>query len=257
MGYMPYFRAGAAAYGAYTNSRRGPSTAYGATQNSTYTAVRTRRRRRIGGKYQSFKTKLMASTPAKHVMTGDSSTSVVGGTHNTMYTCNLTAGIVAGTGDNQRVGDAVQLLSLKINALISTNAALTAAGMYRVIVGWSGEEYNLPNQLSAAGLVSSEVFQATTGAAWRNTSIVNPKAFTVLDDRIWSLNNSIANVAEIQEISYTVPCSTNFSFQAAGSALGKTRNLYLIFIPCIFGGAAGTTVAGNIALSTDLVYKQI
>lgn len=254
--YTPYYRGAAAlGYGAYSAWPR-KSNVY-TTQNNSQIKVTKKRSRRRYGSRSSFKSKLMATSPAKHCTTDDNQTGVVGGLHNTLYTCNLTAGIIAGTGDDQRVGDAVQLAALKINGLLSTVLASTASCQYRVIVGYSGEEYNLPNVLSNAGLTSTEVFQTGTGATWKITAIINPKAFTVLDDRIFTLNNSITGVADIQEFAYTVPVPASFSYQSNGSVFGKTRNLYLIWIPCILNGGTGVTNAGNVAISTDLIFKQI
>lgn len=253
--YTPYYRgAGAAAYGAYSAFPRKQSQV--ATGWNSTVRLRTKKRRRPVGARSSFKTKLMAATPAKHMTTDDNQTAVIGGTHNTIYTFNATSGIAAGTADDQRVGDSVQLAALKLNGLLSTNGASTSSCQYRIIVGWSGEEYNLPNTLSSSGLTATELFETGTGGAWRNTGIINPKAFTVLDDRIFTLNNSISLVSDIQEFAYTVPCSTAFHYQSNGSALGKTRNLYVVFIPCILNGTSGVTNAGSIALSTDLIFKQ-
>jgi len=257
MTYTPYGTlrgAGAVAYGAYSAYPRKQSQVY-TGWNST---VRLRsKRRRYGGTRSGFKTKMLANTPAKHATTDDNQTAVVGGTHNTMYTCNITAGVAAGTADDSRVGDTIQVAAIKLNGLLSTNPLSTASCQYRIIVGWSGEEYNLPNTLSAAGLTAAEVFETGTGGVWRNTGIINPKAFTVLDDRIYTLNNSISMVSDIQEFAYTVPCSTSFPYQANGSVFGKTRNLYVVFIPCILNGTTGATIAGSIALSTDLIFKQV
>lgn len=252
MFYTPY-RAPLAAYAAYKSygSRTG-------TQRGSFTStdVVTKRKRRTG-KVVTFKKKMLDATPAKHQITTDLQTVIVGMTHNTIYTCNLTAGIIQGTGDAQRTGDSVQLSAVKLNGLLSSNPAITASCQIRVIVGYSGEEYNVPNTFSAAGLTATELFQAGTGSAWANTGIINPKAFTVLDDRIVTLNNSISLVADIEEIAYTVPCNTTFPYQSGGSRFGKTRNLYIVVIGCSLNGTSGVTNSGSVSMSTDLIFKQV
>lgn len=250
--YKPIGGSALATYNRYNQPTKQPQ-AY--SWGPTTTRVTSKRRRR-GGRYQTFKKRLYDSTPAKHVLTSDNQTLVVGATHNTIYTCNLTANIVQGTGDNQRIGDSVELMSVKLNGLLSTNAAITTSCQYRIIVGWSGEEYNLPATFGA-GLTSAELFQGATGAAWKNTGIINPKAFTVLDDRIVTLNNSLNLVSEIQEFAYTVPINSTFPYQAAGSVFGKTRSLYVVFIACTLNGVPGVTSAGSISLSTDMIFKQV
>lgn len=251
MTYKPYYKAAAAGYAAYGSRATKPTY----RSSRSYTRTTNKRRRRYGTR-SSFKTKMLAASPAKHYMTNDNQTGIIGGLHNTIYTCNLTAGIVTGSADNQRVGDSLQLLSLKINGLLSSNPASTSSCQWRIIIGWSGEEYNLPNTLGS-GLGNTQIFQSGTGTSWQNTAIVNPKAFTVLDDRIFTLNNSITGVADIQELAYTIPCNTAFFYQSAASALGKTRNLYLVVIPCILNGSTGVTACGALALSSDLVFKQL
>lgn len=253
MTYTPYGAAkmGAAAYGAYTGYRRNrQQQAY--SNKSTFTRVQSRRPKT--GKYSTFKTKLYANQPAKHLWTADSATAIIGMTHNTIYTCNITANLVQGVASSQRIGDSAQLMSLKLNGVLSTNAALTSACQYRIIVGWSGEEYGLANTFGS-GLTSAELFHGTTGIAWKNTGIINAKAFTVLDDRIITLNNSISLVSEVSEIAFTVPLNTAFPYQAAASQFGKTRNLYVVVIGCVLNGNPGTTPAGSLSLSTDLIFK--
>lgn len=256
MTYSPYLRAPLAAYGAYRSSYPASRQTQQYTSGRSFTKVRSRRRRRYATT-SSFKSKVLQTAPAKHIMTNDNQTQVTGALHSTIYTCNLTAAIVAGTGGNQRIGDAVQLLSLKVNGLLSSQANSTASCMYRVIVGWSGEEYNVPNTFSTAGLTGTEIYQANTGSNWANTAIINPKAFTVLDDRIFTLNNNISLVADIQEFSYTIPVNAAQYYQAAGSVFGKTRSLYMVFVPCILGGTFAVTPAGSVAVSTDLVFKNL
>lgn len=245
----------ALAYGGY-NSYRGRTTRNASyTGGPSYTTVSKRRRVKTG-KYSSFRTRLLGNADAKHVTTNDTQTTVAG-THNTIYTCNITANVIQGTSDAQRSGDTITTCALKLNGLVNSNAVSTASVQWRIIVGWSGEEYNLPATFSAAGLTQAELFEVGTGGNWRNTGIINPKGFTVLDDRIITLNNSINGVADISEFAYTVPCSAKFPYQTVASVFGKTRNLYVVAIPCILGGATGVTVAGNITLSTDLIFKQI
>jgi len=246
----------ATAYGTYSRyrSRVSPNAGWGGAPSQLMVS---RKRKRPTGKFQSFKKKLYDNTPAKHSITADNASSITGGLHNTIYTLNLSAVITQGTADNQRVGDSVQLMAVKLNGLISSNALITASCQWRIIVGWSGEEYNLPSQFTVAGLSITELFQPGSGAIWRNTGIINPKAFTVLDDRIWTLNNSISNVADIEEVAYTVQINANLPYQSGGSVYGKTRSLYVVAIPCSLGGVSGTTNSGNLALATDLIYKQV
>ena len=186
--------------------------------------VVTHRRKSKFGRRTSFKQRLLRNLPAKHFMTNDSQTTQAPMTHNTIYTCNLTSPIIQGSGDNQRIGDTIHLLATKINCLYTSPAATSASCQLRLIVGWSQAEFNL-GATFGSGLGMSDLFQVSTGTNWTNTAIINPKAFTVLDDRMVTVNNNISSVSEIQSLTYTVQADAEFPYRAAASLYGKTRNL--------------------------------
>lgn len=225
------------------------------TDNTQNELVVTRKRKPKYRRRTTFKQRLLRNIPAKHFITNDSQTTKAPMTHNTIYTCNLTAGIVQGTSDQTRLGDAVYLAAVKINALYTSPSATSSSCQLRLIVGWGQPEYNL-SATFGSGLALTEIFQTGTGGNWTNTAIVNPKAFTVLDDRLITVNNNIASVSEIQEAIYTVQIDSDFNYKANASLYGKTRNLYFVAIACISGGTPGTTNAGQINASTDLIFKD-
>lgn len=224
--------------------------------NTTGLTVVTHKRKKKSrfGKRNSFKQKVLRNIPAKHKTTNDNQT-FAALTHNTINTCNITAAVTRGTADEQRIGDTMRLLALKLSYSIQSPAATSQSISVRVIVGYSGEEYNLPNTFGS-GLGTSELFLPSTGGTWGINGIINPKAFTVLDDRIITINDLIVNNVEIQDQVYTVPCETYFPYQSVGGVFGKNRNLYVVAIGCIVGGVTGTTPAGNLYMCTDLIFKD-
>lgn len=190
--------------------------------------------------------------PAKHY-TGETSPTLV---HNTVTSMCPTQGITQGDGNTNRDGDAIELEALKLKGSLVT-ATTAGAYQYRVMVGWSGEEFTTAN--IATGLVSAigatELFLPST-QGWVNNALVNPKAFTILYDQTFDLNSQIAATQDIYNFNVTVPIHQGFSYQSSGSVQGKNRNLYVVVIGSVAGGTTGTTAAGQILLAYDLVFKN-
>lgn len=203
-------------------------------------------------KRTSFKERVMQIAPAFHKTIADNvATATI--LHNGIFSYNITAQVVQGTTNQDRVGDAIQLLALKLNGLVATG---TPVGAYqiRVLVGWSGEEYN-PATLGS-GLGSSEIFLPGTGANYTTNSIVNPKAFTVIHDEVMDINSVTAN-AELSNVMIKVPVRGKFSYQSSGSVYGKTRNLYLVVTGVVIGGTSGVTTVASFQSGIDLVFKNL
>lgn len=193
----------------------------------------------------------MSAQPAKHCPFSDIT---VTGTHNTLYTFGPSQTIVRGTANDQRIGDSVHLLALKMSGFVISQFNLAKAVEFRIMTLWSGEEYSCGTSLTS-GLSNGEIFVTTTTPGWAPNGIINPKAVTILDDRTITLNNSIAGTADLESFSYTVPLNCDFDYQSSGSVYGKNRNLYVVVMGAIVDGVSGTTTWGLVNLSADLVFK--
>lgn len=180
-------------------------------------------------------------------------------THNNIYTNNLTAKLQLGTADNQRIGDQVYLTNLVIRG--NFISAVAAKGyQYRIIVGYSGEEYdpaNFGSSGAGTGLNHDQIFLPTTGSQYATSSIINPKAFTVLYDKMFTINSNIIDVSEFIGIDLAVPLYKKFPYQAGASIYGKTKNLYLICVSSVQAGVTLTTASGACNISTCLKYKNM
>lgn len=245
-----YFRPGSAAK-TLTALVSGSRLGVGQRYARSYTRTTTKRKRKTRNTSFSMKKYIRSTLPAKHCPFSDIT---VTGTHNTVYSFGPTQTIVRGTGNDQRIGDSAHLLSIKINGFVASNAAITKAVEVRIITLWSGEEYACGTSLTA-GLTMGEIFLTTATPGWAPNGLINPKAVTVLDDRVLNLNNSIALVADVESINYTIPLNTDFDWQAAGSVYGKSRNLYVVVMGSILDGTTGATTWGLINLSADLIFK--
>ena len=240
--YTPYAM-GALQYAAqrYTPNQR-------IRHNTGPMSLTTTKRRKLS-RGTSFHALAVKELPAKHYC-NSTATNLLHGTYNTVIP---SAGIVQGTSNTTRIADHVQLCAIKIKGCFQS--AATAAGFsYRVLVGFTGEEYNLPTVLGS-GLGSSELMIANSDSNWAANGIINPKAFTVLHDSTYDINSQIAAVSDITSFAMTVPLNTKLDYQSNGSIYGKTRNLAVVVLGTQIGGVVGTTVTGQVILSYDLIFK--
>jgi len=205
------------------------------------------------GRSNTFAAKVRNLSGYKHNTQSSSSVSSTM-THQTIYTSNMTALITQGDGNTNRDGDGVHLTALKVKGVIHT-AAASGAFCYRVLVGWSGEEYNVTG--SNAGLTSTELFLPSQGGAFFVTANVNPKAFTCIHDELIDINSLIATTADLKTIAFNVKINQKFLYQASASTFGKTRNLYVVVIGGVVGGTSGTTSCGSFFFDTDLVFQDM
>lgn len=228
----------------YSGKRKNPNTMLRSKGGSTY-----RRGRRSAYKSSVHKM-ILRDLPTKHYENSVAATAM---THNTVYTCSPSTGIVQGTSTTTRLGDSVQLVGLKIRGTIQTDTA-SKGYAYRMIVGWSGEEYN--NAITfASGLGASEIFYTNSVANWVPNGIINPKAFTVLSDMAVTLNSQIAGAADLESFNFTVPLNSKFNYQGPASVYGKFKNLYIVLIASVVGGVPATTNAGTAVIAYDLMFK--
>jgi len=217
----------------------------------SYTKVNKKRKRPTKG--ISLKKAIMNTLPAKHFTAEDSFNM----THNTLYTCVPTMGVTQGTTNSQREGDRIRLLALKLKATLQS-ASTANSYTYRVIVGYSGEEWitaNLGTKF-VAGAGATELYLPTTSTNWMASGIINPKAFTCLYDRTIDINSQITATVDGFSFADTIQLDSDFSYQSTGSVYGKTRNLCVIVSGSVAGGVAGVTASGAMIPSLDLIFKD-
>jgi len=199
----------------------------------------------------SFKSKVVSAKPAKHyAYTADQTM-----TQDVIYTTCPTAGVVQGTTNATRDGDAIYLAALK--GRYTYAAPVNAPGVYtgRLIIGWSGEEYPTLGSDFGTGLTTTELFLPNTSTVPIN-GLINPKAFTVIYDETVDADyfNTGAIVGNTATGTFNIPLDVNFVYQASASTMGKTKNLYVVFISEQFGSAA-LTPTGSVAIAFDLIFK--
>lgn len=221
----------------------------GMASGSSSTVVYQRPKKRVIR--TSFKSKLVNAQPAKHYSyTADQAT-----TASVIYTTCPTSGITQGTTNAQRDGDSVYLAALKGRYTYASEVGIVGNFIGRIIIGWSGEEYTGVGTDFGAGLATGELFLPGTTTFPLN-GIINPKAFTCIYDETMDVDNFSAGSASMNQNTgtFNIPLDTNFVYQASGSTMGKTRNLYVVFIAGQVGAPA-LTATGIISIALDLIFK--
>jgi len=171
-------------------------------------------------------------------------------TSNQIYNFPLTAQITQGTTQANRTGDSIYLSALKLRGYIASPVT-SSVYFYRIIVGFCNNT-NTNVSLLASGFTAADIFLNTPVNAYVN-GIINPKAFTALYDTQFTVNSQIASASDGIHWADTVPINQKFQYDASNSALGKSKNLFILVIPT----AIGTTAAGSCAISTDLIFKNL
>lgn len=224
--------------------------------NPSYTRTRTQRKRKVNS-YKNNKVATVASV--KRMIQGNMETKQKNFTiaansivSNSILCHNLTAQISQGSTDGSRIGDEVHLSSFIGNFRYVTDAA-SAYYTCRVLIGYSGEEFNPSTTAFTTGLTSSQLFVATPSGGAQG--VVNTKAFTVLYDNLMQVNSTISGIQEGQTIRFNQSLAGKFKYQEAGAIYGKTKNLYIVVCPEANASTAPPT-AGFIVLNGVLKYKD-
>ena len=175
--------------------------------------------------------------------------------HNQVFSYNLTAQVIQGTSNINRQGDGLYLEYLKLRGYVRSDSVADTY-VYRILVGWSSEEFN-PATLLTTGLTYADIFLPNTGTFSFASSLINPKAFQVLFDETIDINSKIAAIDDIKTVMATIPLKTKFTYQAAASTFGTARNLYFVVIGSNPGATAGVTNIGDCAVAVDLCFKNL
>jgi len=207
------------------------------------------KRRNAVRRSTTLQAQIKATEPAKHYCNSAAQQLL----HGTIQTIIPTAGIVQGTTNTTRVGDEVYLEAIKLKGHFQSDTVSNIYN-YRLIVGYTGEEYNRPS-VFGTGLTSAELFIVNSDANWPTAGIINPKAFTVVYDHTIDINSQLTGVSDIKSFDATISLKKAFPYQANGSIYGKNQNLAIVVIGSVGGGTSGTTDAGDVLLSYDLIFK--
>lgn len=246
MKYNPYYKPALAAI-PYMLARKPSAVARGTQVARRFATGRKPVRQR------SLKSAIKQLEPARHFSFETNQLLL----HNTMVTCVPTQGPVQGNSNINRTGDALYLCALKFQGFYLSSAPANFYSL-RLLVGWTGEEVTSAGASSSfvSGLGLSEVFLPGTATLGTVNGIVNPKAFTCLYDITIDSNSQIVATNDGNSFKFTVPLNQSYDYQSSSSVQGKLKNLVVVAIGNVSGGVTGTTAAGNIICSMDLIFKD-
>lgn len=220
----------------------------------SYTKTTTEKKRKRPVVKNTVKRQMLRVIDNHHSTMADVNYSVGVATHNTLYTANITSVPVQGTTNAQRIGDKIQLQHLDLSIQFNS-AAAAGAYSWRLMIVWSGEEYN-PAGL-ASGLAFTGLFLPNTGSNLTTNSIVNPKAVTILMDETFDINSLVAAVKDTVNLKKRIRLNQQFMYDKTGAVYGKTKNLYFVAVGTVIGGTSGVTSCGDIGFNADLVFKPL
>lgn len=171
---------------------------------------------------------------------------------NSIYSYNLTAQILQGTTDGARVGDSIHLKNYVANVKYVTHSA-AAFYQLRVLVLWSGEEFNASTSLfTTTGLGATQVL--LPGSSGFATALINPKAVTVLYDNLIEINSAINAYEDGQTIRFNIKLDQKFMYQEGASVQGKTKNLYIVIIPDWLSTNASPPANSGLCSANGVLY---
>jgi len=145
-------------------------------------------------------------------------------------TYNLTAQIVQGTADGNRIGDTVTLEAVYLKSWFATSTTNNDSYMVRIMLLWSGEEFNPSTTVfSAAGLGYTQIFAPNCPNTVCAQAVVNTKAVTVVYDQTYAMHSMVSGVSMAEILTGGAKLGgKKFNYQSAGSVYGKNTNLYLV-----------------------------
>lgn len=241
----------AAVLGGMNNQKLGFQYRKRGSQGETETIRKVRRR----GTSSSLVQKIRNLESAQHLSSSDAILSQAPVKHNTFYTHNITAQIAAGTSNSTRTNDQVFLEALKLKGYLGSNTTLTNGFQFRIVVYYADIQYNGGTTAFGNGLATSDVRLGSTGSTYTTDIIFDPKKVTILYDEVQVVNQQIASVSDVSNISAVIPLKRSFSYQP-GTVYGSNRNLYVSICASSSGGTAGTTDVCSFYLSYDLIFKN-
>jgi hypothetical protein len=250
--YNPYRYAPYAAAAAQLGVPSQVSNRFAAGRSYTRTVTK---KRKTAAPSNSVKSQMLKAIDNHHLTMSDNNIFLAGSgfTSGTLFCNNLTAQIVQGTGNSNRVGDKIHLNKIVLRGCVITPPSVAGAYSFRVMLVWSSNEYN-PAGLGA-GLTFAEIFLPNTGSNNITTAIANPKACTVIYDKVIDVNSLLTTVSDLQTFGTEISLSQDFVYENSAGVYGKNKNLYLVVSGFVAGGTLGTTALGTLQTSADVVFK--
>lgn len=229
---------------------------YGSRTRTTFTKNRKRKQPGV----VSLKSAIRSLESAQHSVNPDSVCKQTPVLHNTVYTHNVTAQVILGTGNNLRTNETIYLDAIKLNAWWGSSAALTLGQKVRVSLYWADYTYNGGGTSFGTGIGLSAFALQTAGGTSTGTQLTpnflpDPKKITMIYDEIITVNQQTAATSDVESLNATVPLKRSFNYTPQ-TVYGSDRNLYLMVCAASVNGSAGVTNQGDIYISYDMIFRN-
>lgn len=169
--------------------------------------------------------------------------------HNGLYTYSILRNLGVGTDEENRIGDTINVKNARLcMQLFSPSGGTTLKIYYRVILCKSKKS-------AGNNWVSSDL--STTDLFWPSNSnlLIAPMCYnnvSVIYDELHSLQRDVnSRTSKIITINHSIG---KYTYSEEFNDQGKYYNYYLVVIPFIENGTTGTTVVGDIDLSTCISF---
>lgn len=172
--------------------------------------------------------------------------------HFTHYTLPVCA-IGQGTSSSSRVGDKVFLCSLNLKLSI---VASVPYSIWRIIIVKTRNSYPALTVTSwGTGMGTSDLYRVGNGDP---TSIYNSDKVNIVAHRTCRLNAKFSGDVSTQQCKLSVPVMQSYQFKTDSVYEGEYYNYYAVLIPYVTTGTpvAGSTVAGVVSASTEVIFKD-
>lgn len=176
-------------------------------------------------------------------------------TYGTLLWFNALAGISAGTGTGNRIGERIFVENLS-NRLIFSNSGATTANSgvtFRVLLVASTYKYSSAT-LTSGSFTSANVFMSPIPTD-QAIAITDPRECKVLCDEVVSIKPSISGQVEQEYLHMACDFNSWYEYETATSN-GEVANLYWVIIGDSIYGTPGTTVAGNVIGQSTVLFRD-
>lgn len=171
---------------------------------------------------------------------------------NTFYTLSPFQGLVAGTADNNRIGQRVFIRHLKIRGLIN-NLTTIPEFKLRVWVVKTDAQWNNGWAFTSSQIGGSDLVYTATNPVFALNN--NKSTCTVICDKTFSVKADFTNEQKAQMIEMDCPIMKE-EIYAPSSVFFKEQNYYVVVNGFGFSGVTGVTTVGGVTWTAIVTYKN-
>lgn len=166
--------------------------------------------------------------------------------HNTIYSSNLLGNIPIQVGSNGRLGQKLHMKPTTLNIMLTGIQYNSYPIFVRILVVKSNAQYHSGSNSITSGLGSTDIFE--TGHSELIIAPTDTNKCIVLHDQIVRFDvTTLGSPGTADTKIINIPLKGgNFEYLTTTSNYMRDKNMYLVFIPYMYGGTPGTTVLSTV-----------